>query len=652
MDEPRPFRMTIDLNVLNHLGINLYSNNPAVLAEAVANAWDADAENVDVTIDAAGGRVVIEDDGHGMSSDDINAKFLRVGRRRRDDEPVTAKHQRPVMGRKGIGKLSLFSIADTIEVQSAKGKQKAGFVMSRPAIEEAIKGREGPGLYYPDPLPAGDLTVSRGTRIELRDLRKRLATTQTHLRRRLARRFSVIGDSHTFRVRVNGNAVGVGDRHYFPALQYVWHYGRYGADSVQHCSNAEKREARHVDAFEGWIGTVKAAGQLKDDGESLNKILIMARGKLVQEDILAVLEEGGLYTKYLIGEVQADTLDDDKREDIATTSRQALIEDDERFKALKQEIVKELSYIRDRWTAYRNEDGTKAALTSAAIKEWFGELGADDRRSATRLFGKINEMTVDRPSERAILFKHGVLAFQYMKAKQSLDQLDHITGENIVELGRIFQAQDDIEATSYYQIVKGRIAVIKALAAKVEDDALEKTIQEHLFEHLWLLDPSWERATATEYMESRVASEFADVDAEMPEDMRRGRVDIKYRTASGKHVIVELKRGSVTTETADLLRQVDRYRQALRVLLQEIGEPNPNIDTVCVVGRPLRDWAVANGRRESEDTLRPKGIRVLTYGELIENAQRAYQSYLDESRKARHIIQILDRIDEEIAAAS
>ena len=239
-----------------------------------------------------------------------------------------------------------------------------------------------------------------------------------------------------------------------------------------------------------------------------------------------------------------------------------------------------------------------------------------------------------------------------MKAKQSLDQLDQITGENIVELGRIFQTQDDIEATSYYQIVKGRIGVIKALAAKVEDDALEKTIQEHLFHHLWLLDPSWERATATEYMESRVASEFAGVDAEMPEDMKRGRVDIKYRTTSGKHVIVELKRGSVTTETADLLRQVDRYRHALRVLLQETGEPNPNIDTVCVVGKPLRDWTAPNGRRESDDTLRPKGIRVLTYGELIQNAERAYQSFLDESRKARHIIQILDRIDEEVAEAS
>ena len=604
-----------------------------------------------INIDAPNGTVVIKDDGHGMSAEDINAKFLRVGWRRREDSPKTPKHRRPVMGRKGIGKLSLFSIADTIEVQSAKNGQSVGFTMSRTAIEREIKNKEAGGTYYPAPLPSERISTTEGTRIELRDLRKRLTTTEVFLRRRIARRFTVIGASHSFRVLVNDAEVGVGDRHYFPALQYVWHYGVYGNECAKHCTNAEKKESRETDSFEGWIGTVKGAGQLKDDGESLNKILVMARGKLVQEDILAALEEGGIYTKYLIGEVQSDALDDDSKADIATTSRQALIEDDPRFIALKHSVARELSYIRDRWTEYRNEGGTKAALESAAIKEWIGELGSDDKSRAKRLFGKINEMTVDQPEDRAILFKHGVLAFQHMKAKKNLDELDNITAENVVELGRIFSTQDDLEATSYYQIVKGRIKVIQALADKVDDDALEKTIQQHLFEHLWLLDPSWERATGTPYMEKSVIAEFDGINAKLPAEERRGRVDIKYRTSSGKHVIIELKRSSVTTSTATLLGQVDRYRDALRRVLDKAGEKHPNIETVCVVGKPLRDWKTPRRRQESEDTLRPKGIRVLTYNELIKNAEKAYQSYIDESRSISHLVQILDRIDEEIAAS-
>ncbi len=81
MSDISPYEMTVDLNVLNHLGIKLYSSIPAVLSEAVANAWDADAEMV--AIDVSQDCIVITDDGHGMTAKDINSKFLKVGYQRR-----------------------------------------------------------------------------------------------------------------------------------------------------------------------------------------------------------------------------------------------------------------------------------------------------------------------------------------------------------------------------------------------------------------------------------------------------------------------------------------------------------------------------------------------------------------------------------------
>ena len=45
------YKMTITLNVLNNLGITLYSNVPAVLSEVVANSWDADASKVVIEIE-------------------------------------------------------------------------------------------------------------------------------------------------------------------------------------------------------------------------------------------------------------------------------------------------------------------------------------------------------------------------------------------------------------------------------------------------------------------------------------------------------------------------------------------------------------------------------------------------------------------------
>ncbi len=121
MSSPK-YCMTLNLNILNHLGLNLYSNVPAVLSEVVANSWDADAEIVNINITDK--TITIKDDGEGMNLKDINEKFLTVGYQRREHgEATTKKHDRRVMGRKGIGKLSLFSIANTIEVQSANADE-------------------------------------------------------------------------------------------------------------------------------------------------------------------------------------------------------------------------------------------------------------------------------------------------------------------------------------------------------------------------------------------------------------------------------------------------------------------------------------------------------------------------------------------------
>lgn len=72
-----PYVLTLDLRVLDHLGINLYSNAAAVLSEAVANAWDADAHLVKLTINGA--QISIEDNGIGMTLSQVNDRFLKAG---------------------------------------------------------------------------------------------------------------------------------------------------------------------------------------------------------------------------------------------------------------------------------------------------------------------------------------------------------------------------------------------------------------------------------------------------------------------------------------------------------------------------------------------------------------------------------------------
>ena len=645
------FKMTIDLNVLNHLGVNLYSNVPAVLAEAVANSWDADATSVTIRINPHAETISICDDGHGMSVEDINEKFLRVGyRRRENEEPVTSKFQRPVMGRKGIGKLSLFSVANVIDVHSRfEGQEPIAFSMSLPKIQEAIREGRTQGTYHPLQIEPAMDSMPSGTRIVLREPRKRLNQTEKALRRRLARRFSILGSDHEFHINLNNDPIDVTDRDYYRNLQYVWYYGEYGRQCVELCSNLEHEEEREVSNFEGWIGTVKESGQLMTEGDSWNKIVVMARGKLVQEDILQPFGESGLYSKFIIGEICADELDEDARPDIVTTNRQSVVEDDERNVALCEVVKSEITYIKNHWTTLRNKVAKEVAFENYAIKEWFDALGKDDQRRAEQIFGKVNRIMVDKPEQRAILFQYSVLAFECLKAKQNLDALGDLAGDTIVEFGKVFGHLDELEATLFHQIVKGRIGVVRALRNLVEDDEKESVIQKHLFDHLWLLDPSWEKVSGSEYMEQRLIKEFEKISNSLTDEELRGRVDIKYRTTAGKHIIVELKRASVRTDTFSLLKQVNLYRNALKKLLSEVkGEQNPKIDVVCVVGNELNDWSNFQERQESESMLNVKGVRVVLYDQLINNAFNAYQEFLDKSTYVQgRISRLLQNIEED-----
>ena len=77
------YKMTLDLNVLNHLGLNLYSNTPAVLSEVIANAWDADATEVVINCNQEEDVITIKDNGCGMTTEDIKNKILCEGYQKR-----------------------------------------------------------------------------------------------------------------------------------------------------------------------------------------------------------------------------------------------------------------------------------------------------------------------------------------------------------------------------------------------------------------------------------------------------------------------------------------------------------------------------------------------------------------------------------------
>jgi len=646
-----PYKMTLSLNVLRHLGVGLYSNVPAVLSELVANSWDADATKVDISVNAEEGMIEVVDTGCGMTLDDINERFLKVGYERREEGEVSL-NGRPVMGRKGIGKLSSFSIAQVVEVHTIKDGKKYAFQMDRNAIESCIKAKENDD-YYPEPIAPDTATLEQGTRLVLRNLNKDLSKTISFLRRRLARRFSIIGSEHGFEVIVNGEPITPMDRGFHNKLEFLWYFGEHGEAMASTAGNLKHKQqisgkvtisgSEQTLEVSGWIGTVEKPETLD---EINNAIVLMARGKLVHEDLLPEFNDAGVYADYILGEINADFLDTDE-EDIITSGRQSVKEDAPRYTAVLDFVKETLKTVKSEWTGLRKKRSKTRALAYPTIKEWYDGLGPDKKKTAERLFGKIESLRLPDKNTLKELYRSSILAFEKLALKDMLSTLDTLeTKENFDTLVRLITGIDEVEAAHYYEVATGRLAVISEFAS-LREEALEKVLQRHIFNHLWLLHPSWDRAASNSRIEESVVREFNKINAGLSEEEARGRIDIRYQTAAGKHIIIELKKYNRHVPVLDLLGQLRTYRDALEKCLKtRYPDESTHIEIITILGSPP---SPIDQPERNEGFLRQIGARYVTYDQLVLEAERSYKDYIERQAKLSKLADLIDRLDNDFA---
>lgn len=653
MEGSNKYEMTIDLNVLDHLGINLYSSTPPVLSEVVANSYDADATRVDIKIvDGNSSEIRISDNGEGMDIEDINRKYLHVGyRRRENDEAVSKKFHRQVMGRKGLGKLSLLSIARCIEIHTKKESSEGeAFVIRLEDLQSSIT--KGEKTYHPAEIEFKSELVEgvSGTTVIIRNIKSSVNRTESFLRPRIAKRFSLRStQENPFRVFLNDREITPSDRGYQDKVDFIWCTENYREELDGHLQNKIQgtfgdRVGKNYE-MKGWIGTVQKPSQLKSDGVNNNQISIFIRGKLAQEDILSSYGESGFYANYMVGEIHADFLDLDDQDDIATSNRQQINENDDRFEKLKNVLYSVLKQIQSEWSELRREQAVdKATKSNNVLGEWYERLSPDERPIAQNIFHVIEKAEFDKEEDKKSLYKYGILAFEKLRIKGNLRELEEITDETaLLVLGRILKNVQDVEESLYYDIVQQRLQVIEELKDHLDNNVKERVVQTYLFEHLWLLDPSWDTPIqVTGRKEERIQSAFKDIDASLTEEERSGRVDIRYQTVAGKHVIIELKRYKINYkyDKYDAARQIEKYIEALRKCLKECGEDQPSIEAVLVVGPD----SLSDDLPAVNEELKNKHARAVTYDDLISSAEEKYKEFLKASEKARRIERLIESL--------
>lgn len=117
--------LTIDPRIIGHLGEALIENEKIALLELIKNTSDADANRCSITIDTyyeskhGQGRIVIEDDGNGMTPYIIENAFLKIASSyKRDHQKISPRFGRQAQGNKGIGRLALNQLGNFVSVKT------------------------------------------------------------------------------------------------------------------------------------------------------------------------------------------------------------------------------------------------------------------------------------------------------------------------------------------------------------------------------------------------------------------------------------------------------------------------------------------------------------------------------------------------------
>ena len=125
----------------------------------------------------------------------------------------------------------------------------------------------------------------------------------------------------------------------------------------------------------------------------------------------------------------------------------------------------------------QGEDGTRLAREIPEIDRWYEALGPGHKRTAERLFGRINRVLVDDEGDRRRPFIGGVLAFESLGPRDMLDLLGCAGaggGESMDTLRDIVAQLDDFDASAYYQTAKIRLGLIDNLVDATGDDDLAR----------------------------------------------------------------------------------------------------------------------------------------------------------------------------------
>ena len=693
--------MTVD-----KLGVKLYDRVSAVLAELVSNCYDADGQTVTITapmdeflsaksagkLKDKGFTITVEDDGIGMTPEEVNRFYLRVGAERRNESArgrgdVSPKFKRRVMGRKGVGKLAPFGICQKMEVITAggesvidgkndKGQKAKGYLTAHLILDRDAINRDEDFDYAPD-IGALDGTVrpSTGTKIILSVFAYRSVPAIDELARQLAQRFGI--ESKNWKIilkdssKTSGSAgseltVGAFDLEVMEGTKIEFKASKNGKGPLPAAVMPDGTDHPTIKAgfstegkqypLTGWIAYAKKA--YKD--ELMVGVRIYCRGKIAAQTHAFEHKSGfeGEFSvrSYLIGELHADWLDTE--EDLIQTDRRDILWSDElgaNFQNWGREVVGEIGKItrnpmRKKILEQFQENSKIKAKADKIYPGKENQQLRDKSVEIAEMFGKsMREAEVNDPDVVENVVQLSLMLAPHITLDEKLKEAASNEDGTFKALASILRTAKVAELAAYGQIARDRVRVIGRLEALMKADKTDEDEFQNLLEEApWLIHAEWHPVTNNqgfkllrEKFEEEVLkgtgkkSKLADFEKISKKSKRP---DFVLLPVEQSIQLVEIKKKSHKLAN-DEMDRIQNYYELMNKFLNAAGNqafkamyPEFKITLVCDGLNLTGVWKASFDSHKKEGTLEH-----ISWNGFLLRTRKANEKFLEEAERQKKI---------------
>jgi len=614
--------------LLVELSTGSYTTPSTALKEYVSNGWDAGADEIVVRLynpdDADRAAFEIEDNGCGMTRDDLVNKFFRVGRNRRQEEGAvvdTIRGKRKVHGRKGLGNLAGLKLANQMEVITWTEDSLEGARLNYNEIKEDPNDAPLIHWFNPSEKPSDS---PHGTLIRLTEFSRPRPYQDDTLVRNLKLWFEFGDEADVLLEKHEGE---IGDSEIIEQ-EPIGRTELFADIEVQE----DVLDVTWTEAGEEVTEQIKVRwGWLDDSNTSVDSLISVFSGtRALSTEETFNIQSGftnmfGIYK--LVAEFEADWIDsidgvdpaDLNREGINWGAHPGLKE----LRSVGEEWVKET--CRERATSTEGKSELRERTESLVNdREEFDEWSKHEK---DRLVSLVTDFAADEGYATSeinrlidlfsFVMNHGAL----MQFIQGLKDGEDRDLETFLDVANRFNSS---EITGLLQVAKSKLEIIEELQELIADPETTEVpvegkndITTFLAKNPWVFDPEL-RIDHKDVGIKKIVLESMDEPQEvlnrLPSEYFQKRPDfVGYKGPSDQRLCVELKRPTHEMTEGEAQR-VMRYRASLR-------DEWPQIKTIVVSGSYRDD---ARQLMESVDD-----IQLMEFTELFEKADKQMREYIE-----------------------